>query len=81
MSAYVPTEGKQVLRERYGDCKDKAALLTALLAAVGIHSDMVLLSPRDHGLTPYLPSPRFNHAIARVQTGQEPLGWTPRRIR
>jgi len=30
-SAYVPTLGKQVLRERYGDCKDKAALLTAML--------------------------------------------------
>ena len=73
LSAYVPTEGKQVLRERYGDCKDKAALLTALLAAVGIKSDMVLLSGRRHGLTPYLPSPRFNHAIARVQTAQGPL--------
>jgi len=73
LSAYVPTEGKQVIRECYGDCKDKAALLTALLAAVGIKSDMVLLSPRNHGLTPYLPSPRFNHAIARVQTAQGPL--------
>jgi len=73
LSAYVPTEGKQVLRERYGDCKDKAALLTALLAAVGIKSEMVLLSPRGHGLTPYLPSPRFNHAIARVQTAAGPL--------
>jgi transglutaminase-like putative cysteine protease len=73
LSAYVPTEGKEVIRERYGDCKDKAALLTALLAAVGIKSDMVLLSPRRYGLTPYLPSPRFSHAIARVQTAQGPL--------
>jgi tetratricopeptide (TPR) repeat protein/transglutaminase-like putative cysteine protease len=73
LSAYVPTEGKQVIREQYGDCKDKAALLTALLSAVGIQSDMVLLSPREHGVTPFLPSPRFNHAIARVQTVQGPL--------
>ena len=73
LSAYVPTEGKEVIRERYGDCKDKAALLTALLAAVGIKSDMVLLSPRRYGLTPYLPSPRFAHAIARVQTSRGPL--------
>ncbi len=73
LSAYVPTEGKEVIRERYGDCKDKAALLTALLAAVGIKSDMVLLSPRRYGLTSYLPSPRFSHAIARVQTPQGPL--------
>src|SRR5207244_5595523 len=73
LSAYVPTEGKQVLRERYGDCKDKAALLTALLSAVGIQSNMVLLSGRRQGVTPYLPSPRFNHAIARVQTAGGPV--------
>jgi tetratricopeptide (TPR) repeat protein len=73
MSAYVPTPGKQVLRERYGDCKDKAALLTALLATVGIRSHMVLLSGRREGTTPFLPSPRFSHAIARVQTASGPL--------
>ena len=73
LSAYVPTLGKQVLRERYGDCKDKAALLTAMLAAVGIKANMVLLSSRDSGTTPNLPSPRFNHAVARVQTAGGPL--------
>lgn len=73
LSAYVPTEGKKVINERYGDCKDKAALLTSMLAAIGIKCEMVLLSPRSHGLTPYLPSPRFNHAIARVETAQGPL--------
>jgi tetratricopeptide (TPR) repeat protein/transglutaminase-like putative cysteine protease len=73
LSAYIPTEGKQVLRERYADCKDKAALLTALLGAVGIKSDMVLLNPREYGVTPCLPSPRFAHAIARVQTKDGPL--------
>lgn len=68
LSAFVPTPGKQVLRERYGDCKDKAALLSALLKAVGIRSDIVLLTTRDAGIHSYLPSPRFNHAIARVMT-------------
>jgi hypothetical protein len=72
-SAYVPTPGKQVLRERYGDCKDKAALLTALLASVGIQSHMVLLSGRSEGVAPYLPSPRFNHAIACVQMPGGPV--------
>lgn len=72
-SAYVPTEGKQVLRERYGDCKDKAALLTALLSSVGIQANMVLLSGRRDGVTPYLPSPRFNHAIARVKLADGPV--------
>ncbi|BDI30937.1 hypothetical protein CCAX7_29880 [Capsulimonas corticalis] len=72
MSAFVPTEGKQVIREHYGDCKDKAALLTAMLASVGVKSEMVLLSPRNYGVTPYLPSPRFAHAIALVQTPDGP---------
>ncbi|MHB9022658.1 MAG: DUF3857 domain-containing protein [Armatimonadota bacterium] len=73
MSAFIPTKGKQVLRERYGDCKDKAALLSALLAAVGIKSDIVLVSGRSDGLTPYLPSPRFNHAITRIETATGPI--------
>ncbi|HEX5323939.1 MAG TPA: DUF3857 domain-containing protein, partial [Capsulimonadaceae bacterium] len=73
LSAYIPTEGKQVIREGYGDCKDKAALLTSLLAAVGIQAHMALLSPRSHGITPYLPSPRFNHAIACVDTSHGPV--------
>ena len=73
LSAFVPTEGKQVIREQYGDCKDKAALLTAMLAAVNIHSRMVLLSPRENGLSAFLPSPRFDHAIALVDTDKGPL--------
>lgn len=73
LSAYIPTEGKQVIREKYGDCKDKAALLTALCGAVGIKAHMVLLNGRDDGLTPYLPGPRFNHAINRVETAQGPV--------
>jgi tetratricopeptide (TPR) repeat protein len=73
MSAFVPTAGKQVLRERYGDCKDKAALLTAMLDAVGIRARMVLLSGRSSGVTPLLPSPRFTHAIAVIDTAAGPL--------
>ena len=33
LSAFVPTEGKQVLRDQYADCKDKAAFLVAMLRA------------------------------------------------
>ncbi len=73
LSAYIPTEGKQVLREHYGDCKDKSALLVALLAAVNIRADMVLISGREYGVTPYLPSPRFNHAITRIRAAQGDL--------
>ncbi|MBI3946160.1 MAG: DUF3857 domain-containing protein [Armatimonadetes bacterium] len=73
LSAYVPTEGKQVIRERYGDCKDKSALAVALLESVGIKAEMVLLSGRSGGTTSYLPSPRFTHAVALVHASSGPL--------
>jgi len=73
LSAYVPTEGKEVIRERYGDCKDKAALLVALLDSIGIKAHMALLSPHEFGSTPYLPSPRFAHAIAVVDEPSGPV--------
>jgi tetratricopeptide (TPR) repeat protein len=69
LSAYVPTDGKEVILERYGDCKDKAALICSLLGSLGIDAEMVLLSPRTKGITPMLPSPRFDHAIARIKIG------------
>lgn len=66
-SAYVPTDGKKVLEDRYGDCKDKSALLCAMLKAVGLNGKMVLLATRDEGLSPRLPAPYFNHAITLVE--------------
>lgn len=71
-SAFIPTAGKQVLEDGYGDCKDKSALLCAMLEAVGLEGQMVLLNTRDQGLRPVLPSPRFNHAIALVKTSKGP---------
>jgi cellulose synthase operon protein C len=67
-SAFIPTAGKKVLAEAYGDCKDKAALLCAMLDVVGIPADMVLISTRKNGLQAPLPSPWFNHAITRIHT-------------
>ncbi len=71
-SAFIPTQGKQVLEDGYGDCKDKSALLCAMLEAVGLEGQMVLLNTRDQGLRPVLPSPRFNHAITLVKTARGP---------
>lgn len=73
LSAFVPTEGKSVIGDSFGDCKDKAALVVAMLKHLGIKANMVLLSGRSYGLTPYLPGPRFNHAIAVIETTKGPL--------
>jgi transglutaminase-like putative cysteine protease len=40
----VPNDAGTVLKNKYGDCKDQAALLTALLSAKGIASELVLIN-------------------------------------
>ena len=54
-----------VLQNRYGDCKDKANLLIALLANMGIDGQFVLLN-RFSSTDVDFPSWQFNHAIAYV---------------
>jgi transglutaminase-like putative cysteine protease len=65
----IPHSADQVLENRYGDCKDHAILMEALLAAVGIKSTTALVSagpaytmssvgvfaPLNHAIT-YVPS-------------------------
>ena len=40
----VPHDTEAVLRNKFGDCKDKATLMTALLAAKGIASEAALIN-------------------------------------
>jgi tetratricopeptide (TPR) repeat protein len=63
---YKPYAVDQVLARKFGDCKDKASLLVALLQEVGIEATLVVLRTRDHGdLDPGPASlAPFNHAIA-----------------
>jgi hypothetical protein len=59
---------EQVLSRRFGDCKDKASLMHALLASLGIDSRLVLLRMRRLGRMPEHPASlaAFNHAILHV---------------
>ena len=65
---YKPYRVDQVHQRRFGDCKDKAALMHALLGAVGIESQMVILRMRNLGRIPDYPASlaAFNHAILYV---------------
>jgi hypothetical protein len=60
----VPNDAASVLRNKFGDCKDKATLMAALLAAKGIASEAVMIS---FGGTYTLPEPptmvALNHVI------------------
>jgi transglutaminase-like putative cysteine protease len=65
-TAAIPHKAVDILRNRYGDCKDHVALYGALLAAVGIHSEAVLLNLGPYYSLPDVPgygSSAINHAI------------------
>jgi transglutaminase-like putative cysteine protease len=66
---YKPHLASLVLEKQYGDCKDKANLMRALLKAVGIDAYMVSIFSGDRSYVhPEWPSPQpFNHAIIAVK--------------
>ncbi|MBC3863726.1 DUF3857 and transglutaminase domain-containing protein [Undibacterium jejuense] len=61
---FVPNDTKTILEKRYGDCKDHATILEALLEASGIPTSQVLINASTDSYT-MLPIPVFNynHAI------------------
>ncbi len=69
---YRPYRTDEVWNRRFGDCKDKATLLTTLLSIAGIESEVVLVRTRKQGrLDEALPSlALFDHAIV----------WLPQRF-
>ena len=70
---YTPHSADQVLSKNYGDCKDKAALMRALLKAAGIDSYAVVIYSGDRQFVrPEWPSPnQFNHAIVAVKVSAD----------
>ncbi len=74
-SGYIPRSADRVLRDRYGDCKDQAVLIVSLLRELGIRADIALVNSSDVMTVPYLPSPRFTHALARAETGDGRVYW------
>ncbi|WP_461536658.1 DUF3857 domain-containing transglutaminase family protein [Spongorhabdus nitratireducens] len=68
-SSHRPNMPEQILQNRYGDCKDKAVLLTALLRARGIDAWPALVSFANRGtIDSDLPSPgAFDHVITLVE--------------
>jgi lipoprotein NlpI/transglutaminase-like putative cysteine protease len=74
-NSHRPASADAVLHQRFGDCKDKAALLMNLLAELDIKATPALVSTylRDT-VGQRLPSPlNFDHAIAAVQQGDKLL--------
>ncbi|MCJ0743261.1 DUF3857 domain-containing protein [Pedobacter montanisoli] len=67
--SHRPNSPERVLKQRYGDCKDKSLLLVALLKANGITAYPVFINTYNGiKLNELLPSPSvFNHQITLVE--------------
>ncbi len=67
-AAIVPRSPGETLKRRYGDCKDQAALLVAMLRAAGLPAFVALLEPGPGpDVEPGLPGlGSFGHAIVQV---------------
>ncbi len=63
IGAFRPRTPETVLAQRYGDCKDKANLLIALLREMDIAAHFVLINRGDYTDADF-PGWQFNHAIA-----------------
>src|SRR5262249_9359676 len=70
-SGFVPHPPATVWKQRFGDCKDKALLLTTVLAELGIAATPALVATDWRGaVRELLPSPYvFDHAIVRAELG------------
>ncbi|CAG9219184.1 Transglutaminase superfamily protein [Paraburkholderia tropica] len=63
----APHRVTDILRDRYGDCKDHVALFTALLAAVGVRAEAALINLGPVYSLPDVPgygAEAINHVIA-----------------
>jgi len=70
---YRPHAAADVFNKNYGDCKDKANLMRALLKSLGVESYPVLIFSGDpNRVEPEWPSPQqFNHCIIAVKVSDE----------
>jgi hypothetical protein len=78
LAGYRPHPAATVLKNRYGDCKDKATLLVSLLRAIGEDGRLVLLySGNPKFVDAQWPSAEFNHAIAAIPVDADCPAWWP----
>lgn len=62
-----PHPAADIFKNRYGDCKDKATLLSAMLSTVGVHSALLMVDTERGFVDPDAPSLMGNHMIAAIE--------------
>jgi hypothetical protein len=69
IGGYQPHSAADVFTHRYGDCKDKATLMAAMLKEVGIDSYYVVINSERGAVTQEMPAHMggFDHAILAIR--------------
>ncbi len=78
IGGFQPHSAGDIFRNRYGDCKDKATLLSAMLSTVGIHSAIMIVDDRRGVIDPVSPSLYADHAIGAIEI---PKGYESPKLR
>jgi hypothetical protein len=66
IGGYQPHLAAEILQKHYGDCKDKATLMSTLLREAGIDSHYMLVHTSRGVVSKDAPSSHFNHAILAI---------------
>jgi transglutaminase-like putative cysteine protease len=78
IGGYQPHTAAEIFRNRFGDCKDKATLLRAMLKERGIQSHYVLVHTTRGMTEPSFPTiAAFNHVITAIRDGGKLLFFDP----
>ena len=68
IGGFQPHTASEIFTHRYGDCKDKATLLRAMLHEINVDSYYVVINARRGSVTRDMPAHNgFNHAILAVK--------------
>jgi hypothetical protein len=72
-NGYRPHAASQVLAKAYGDCKDKANLMRAMLKSINItaYPVAIYLGDSDHVREEWASPYQFNHCIIAIKVGDE----------
>jgi hypothetical protein len=63
----TPNEPEEILRRKYGDCKDKSILLLSLLKSINTRAEPALVFTKSKGFMDiFFPSWNFNHMIVKA---------------
>jgi tetratricopeptide (TPR) repeat protein len=75
LNRYAPHSPADVLKNQFGDCKDKHALLAAMLRIIGVRAVPVLVNTQ-RSISRDFPSPtEFDHVLTALPTTDDPSGW------